>query len=445
MRVNLIVAMDEKGGIGKNGLIPWNVPEDLHMFRRMTKGGTVVMGRRTWESLQGRPLPGRQNIVIGSHDVRPPKGKSPPATEWMTTTSLALALPASTRHQVWIIGGARLYQEALPMVTRAVVTHIPGDYKCDVVMNPIPETMFTSRVEQKHVGTTGPFTTVVLKRWNKQEHEYLKLVRSILNYGDPILDRTGTGVRSLFGPQLRFSLNRGKFPLMTTKRVALGAIVKELLWFLRGSTNANELKAQGCNIWNANAAEFAARKGLPEVGPLGPVYGHQWRHFGQTPNRLGVDQILQVIQELKTNRHSRRLVVTAWNPQDLEDVALPPCHVMFQFHVSSRNELSCKMYQRSADMGLGVPFNIASYALLTYIIGHFTGYEPHELFISFGNAHVYNDHVEALRTQLTRIPYAFPKMKVTIPPRATIDTLRPDYFHLQGYHCFPALPMPMSV
>ncbi|KAI9359321.1 thymidylate synthase/dCMP hydroxymethylase domain-containing protein [Zopfochytrium polystomum] len=265
-----------------------------------------------------------------------------------------------------------------------------------------------------------------------EERQYLDLVRSVINDGETRSDRTGTGTLSIFAPpQLRFSLANRIIPVFTTKRVAFRAVFEELMWFLRGSTDSLILKAKGVGIWDGNGSrEFLDRVGLSEnrVGDLGPVYGFQWRHFGaeyKGPDYdytgKGMDQLREVISRIKTNPFCRRIIMSAWNPSDLKHMALPPCHLLSQFYVSTSTEthpvprLSCQLYQRSADLGLGVPFNVASYALLTHLLAYVTGLDPGHLMVTFGDAHVYKDHVKPLEEQLKRQPRAFPQLSLKRP------------------------------
>ncbi|KAJ3043904.1 Thymidylate synthase [Rhizophlyctis rosea] len=266
------------------------------------------------------------------------------------------------------------------------------------------------------------------------ELQYHSLIQSILSNGDSRADRTGTGTLSLFAPpSFRFSLSNNTFPLLTTKRVSFRLVFEELMWFIRAQTDSAILSAKGVNIWDGNGSREALdRLGLTErrVGDLGPVYGFQWRHFGAEYKGCdhdytgeGVDQLKAVINSIVNNPADRRIIMSAWNPADLKKMALPPCHMFCQFYVSTppaptpenpipRAKLSCQLYQRSADMGLGVPFNIASYALLTILIAHVTGLEPGEFVHVLGDAHVYKDHIEALKVQIERVPRAFPKLIV---------------------------------
>src|SRR5580765_8078448 len=235
---------------------------------------------------------------------------------------------------------------------------------------------------------------------NPGEQQYLDLLEELLERGARKSDRTGTGTRSVFGRQLRFGL-RESFPLLTTKKVHLKSIILELLWFLRGDTNVKWLQQRGVTIWD----EWA-----DENGELGPVYGHQWRHW-RTPGGGEVDQIRNVVDSLRKKPDSRRHLVSAWNPADVDRMALPPCHALFQFYVAG-GRLSCQMYQRSADLFLGVPFNIASYALLTLMVAQVTGLKPAEFVLTLGDAHLYLNHLDQAREQIGRAPRPFPRMRL---------------------------------
>ncbi|MFJ3034407.1 thymidylate synthase [Curtobacterium pusillum] len=260
---------------------------------------------------------------------------------------------------------------------------------------------------------------------------YEDLLRRVLTEGTPKGDRTGTGTRSLFGAQLRYDLSKG-FPLVTTKRVHFKSVAYELLWFLRGDGNARWLQEHGVRIWN----EWA-----DEDGDLGPVYGVQWRSW-PTPSGEHVDQIAQVIEQIKTNPDSRRLIVSAWNVADIPEMALAPCHAFFQFYVVD-GKLSCQLYQRSADMFLGVPFNIASYALLTHMIAAQTGLEVGEFVWTGGDCHVYDNHVEQVEEQLSRTGYALPTLELA--PRDSIDDYEYEDFTVVGYHHHPAIKAAVAV
>ncbi|WP_421738657.1 thymidylate synthase [Caulobacter sp.] len=263
------------------------------------------------------------------------------------------------------------------------------------------------------------------------ERQYLNLLADILDNGVERGDRTGTGTRGVFGRQIRFDLSKG-FPVLTTKKLHLRSIFIELLWFLKGDTNIAWLKENGVRIWD----EWA-----DENGDLGPVYGKQWRSWA-APNGQSIDQIQNLIEGLKTNPNSRRHIVSAWNPADVEDMALPPCHCLFQFFVAD-GKLSCQLYQRSADVFLGVPFNIASYALLTLMVAKVVGLEPGEFVHTFGDAHLYLNHLDQAREQLTREPFPFPTL--TIADKRDLFGFEYEDFKLEGYEAHPHIKAEVSV
>ncbi|BDD54936.1 Thymidylate synthase [Monascus purpureus] len=333
---------------------------------------------------------------------------------------------------------------------------------------------------------TQPTTiTITPSNPSHEEHQYLNLIRTILAQGEHRPDRTGTGTYSIFAPpQLRFSLSKSPssndeeqepipiLPLLTTKRVFLRAVIAELLWFISGCTSSIPLSESGIKIWDGNGSrDFLDKVGLGhrEVGDLGPVYGFQWRHFGAEYvdaktdyTGKGVDQLLEVVRKLKENPFDRRIILSAWNPADLRKMALPPCHMFAQFYVSypatssegeaetknkKKGTLSCLLYQRSCDMGLGVPFNIASYALLTHILAHAADLYPGTLIHTMGDAHVYLDHVDALKEQLTREPTEFPELRIKRDDRGSgvVDGWKEEEFEVIGYKPHKTIKMKMSV
>ncbi len=262
--------------------------------------------------------------------------------------------------------------------------------------------------------------------------QYLDLLQHVLDHGSRKEDRTGTGTRSVFGAQLRFDLAQG-FPLVTTKKTHLKSIIYELLWFLRGETNVRWLQEHGVSIWN----EWAR-----EGGELGPVYGYQWRNW-PTPDGRHIDQITEVVNTLKTNPDSRRIIVSAWNVGQIDQMALPPCHAFFQFYVAD-GKLSCQLYQRSADLFLGVPFNIASYSLLVLMMAQVCDLAPGEFIWTGGDCHIYSNHMEQVQTQLAREPRAWPAMKLN-PAKKDIFAFEYEDFTLEGYDPHPAIKAPVAV
>ena len=287
-----------------------------------------------------------------------------------------------------------------------------------------------------------------------EEQQYLQLIRDILDKGHDEMSRNGK-VRSLFGYSMRFSLKDGTLPLLTTKKVAWKTCFHELCWFIRGSTNNKELQEKKVRIWDANASrEFLDSRGLTDrpEGDLGPVYGHQWRHFNAPYKSCdtnydgeGIDQLQNIINDLKNpeTRSSRRLIMSAWNPQQLDEMALPPCHVLVQFNVRQGKYLSCSLYQRSGDVGLGVPFNIASYSFLTHILAKHCDLIPEDFVYFLGNSHIYEDHIEPLKEQINREPYDFPKISIKTKHENIDDYTLDDLIWLSTYDYHSTIKMAM--
>ena len=289
------------------------------------------------------------------------------------------------------------------------------------------------------------------------EKQYLKLVRNIINNGTKEVGRNGT-TYGLIGGMMRFSLKDNTMPLMTTKKLAWRTCLKELLWFVKGDTNNEILQKQNVKIWNGNATrDFLNSRDLHHLNEndLGPVYGHQWRFWNAKYSNCndnyegeGIDQLQYIIDELKhgkiTKQNSRRLIMSAWNPEQLNEMALPPCHVLSQFHITEGNKLSCTLYQRSADMGLGVPFNIASYAFLTHLLAKHCELEAHEFIHFLGNMHVYDDHIEALKEQINRPMYKFPKLFIN-DKYLRIEDYKIDDFKIKNYKYNNTIKMNMRV
>lgn len=296
-----------------------------------------------------------------------------------------------------------------------------------------------------------------LKTINGKQHDenqYTNLIKSILEEGDMIKGRNGNA-KTIYGCSMHFSLQNGTLPLLTTKKVAWKTCLRELLWFISGSTDNAVLQEQKVNIWNGNSTkEYLHTRGLAHYkeNDLGPVYGHQWRHFNAPYETCdtdytgkGVDQLQYIIEQLndKDNRHSRRLIMSAWNPCQLDEMALPPCHILSQFHVSGDGKrLSCSLYQRSGDVGLGVPFNIASYSLLTHLIAHHCGMEACDFIYHIGNAHIYDDHIDALKCQADKTPFEFPTLCIS-EKKSGIDHYTFEDFIVKDYHSHETVKMNM--
>lgn len=465
----IVAASASTRGIGWKGELPWKLPSDMKHFSRVTTEApentknAVVMGRKTWDSIppKFRPLPGRTNVVLTSRpqDLDFPK-------DVLTVPSLAeawqqLASIDNLGH-IFVIGGAQVYQEAIlkNYVHKVILTQVqtPEDMSFDTFFPELDQNEWNLQPQDPNTETQDnglTYTIQTLVRQNREEQQYLDLIRKILKDGAVRGDRTGTGTKSLFGAQMRFNLRHGTLPLLTTKRVFWRGVAEELLWFISGSTNANTLTEKDIHIWDGNASkEFLESRGLGhrEQGDLGPVYGFQWRHFGAQYTDMhadytgqGVDQLQECIHKIIHNPEDRRIILSAWNPQALNEMALPPCHMMCQFYVdTNKNELSCHMYQRSADMGLGVPFNIASYALLTHLIAQVTGRNPGELVHTLGDAHVYLNHIQPLQEQLQRTPKPFPKLYIN-PDKKNIDDFVYEDLQVIGYNPLKSIPMKMAV
>ncbi|CAD7935025.1 unnamed protein product [Amoebophrya sp. A120] len=486
--VNCIVAQCPNRGIGNQGQLPWaKLPEDMKRFKTITmatkgkeKKNAVLMGRKTWESIPAkfRPLDGRLNVVLTSDSegfTQACEGKAVAKASF--SDAVAYCEEDSSVESIFVIGGERAFTEGMAFYSNIYLTRVGKQFDCDVFFPQINleefkpvEVSKTKSYDEipfdfvKYVrvpaaeeagGESIPAAIVDSKQMLHEELQYLDMIKDIVESGDFQEDRTGVGTYSKFGCQMRFSLRDGVFPLLTTKRVFWRGVLEELLWFLRGDTNGNHLSEKGIKIWDGNGSrEFLDKRGLGhrEVGDLGPVYGFQWRHFGAEYKDMhtdyagkGVDQVAELIKTLKTNPADRRMIITAWNPAALHEMALPPCHMFAQFYVSKGDELSCLLYQRSCDMGLGVPFNIASYAALTYMIAQVTGLKPGEFVHSMGNTHVYSNHVEPLmKQQVDRLPRPFPLLKLN-PDVKEIDDFKFEDFTIVGYNPHPKVAMEMAV
>ncbi|KAL0366092.1 UNVERIFIED_CONTAM: Bifunctional dihydrofolate reductase-thymidylate synthase 1 [Sesamum radiatum] len=503
----VVLAATPDMGIGKDGKLPWRLPGDLKFFKEITattsdpsKKNAVMMGRKTWESIppQFRPLPGRLNVVLtrsASSDVAAAENVISCGSMLSALKLLAEPPYSLSVEKVFLIGGGQILREALNAVECDAIhiTEIKTSVECDTFIPPIDMSVYqpwysSSPVEENGIqycfatyvrlrtSTSGPVnsghelscngSTSRSKRFKlsdftylpkfifekHEEFQYLRLVQDIISNGNSKDDRTGTGTLSKFGCQMRFNL-RKSFPVLTTKRVFWRGVVEELLWFISGSTNAKILQEKGIHIWDGNASrEFLDSIGLTdrEEGDLGPIYGFQWRHFGARYTNMhadytgqGFDQLLDVIDKIKNKPDDRRIILSAWNPSDLKLMALPPCHMFAQFYVA-KGELSCQMYQRSADMGLGVPFNIASYALLTCMIAHVCGLIPGEFVHVIGDAHVYKTHISPLQEQLKKLPRPFPILKIN-PEKKDMDSFVATDFELRNYEPHQKLEMKMAV
>jgi dihydrofolate reductase / thymidylate synthase len=481
---NVVAAVARDGAIGVGGALPWRLRGDLKWFADLTRGGVVMMGRRTFDSLGRKPLAGRLNVVLSRSATPSQLGDTKNTKQneglwWFSDfdTAHRAISDLSRVGAIFVIGGSDIFAEALgnPWCAGIYLTRVDGEFpEADTWFPKIDEREYWlresgSRREEISGGMNLGywFETYTRRRPNVEEAQYLALVREVMTSGEERVDRTGVGTWSRFGASMRFDLRGGRLPLLTTKRVWWRGIVEELLWFISGSTDAKALSARGVKIWEANGSrEFLDGAGLRDnrEGDLGPVYGFQWRHFGATYRGAdvdytgqGVDQLAECIRLIREDPNSRRIVMSAWNPAQLREVALPPCHMFCQFYVrsnevgsrgdlnevGSRGELSCQLYQRSGDLGLGVPFNIASYALLTHLVARVCGLEAVELIHVIGDAHVYRNHESGLREQLTRDPRPWPFVRIAA--RESIDNFTAGDIELIDYSSHPAINLPFAV
>lgn len=481
MEFTVIAAVDEEYGIGivdaahPAGYIPWNEPADRQFFADVTRKTTdtskrnaIIMGRRTWESLPKRPLPGRLNIVITS------RGDTILTNEVLfsidggesvlAVDTLDAALKACTNakdiEKAYVIGGAGVYAEAVrhALCRDIILTRIKGKHGCNVKF---PSYYAATGYEMKR----GSLTHVFSKHVNSEEQAYLDLLSKLTKR--PLRpNRTGINTRGCFMETLRFKLvdpwGMRALPMMTTKTVPFRLVAEELLWFISGASTVEYLKSRDIHIWDGNTSRaFLDSRGLTlyAEGELGPGYGWQWRHFGEKYVPIadraadyspgGVDQLTSVINGIRKEPFGRRHVVSAWNPVDLDATALPPCHIMYEFYVDAGSDgtaryLSCHMHMRSADMFLGVPFNITSYSLLTHMVARVTGLQAKEFVITMADCHLYENHLEAASTQISRTPRRFPTLEF-IGETPTIDDFKIDSFKVRGYHPYGRIAAEMAV
>jgi len=463
----------------------------LKHFKDVTTGqrdeegrmNVIIMGRKTWEGIKNMgkggkaPLPGRMIYVLSS-DSPEAIGADRFKESVEVFSDLQDALESADHddriRDVFLIGGKGLFDSSIKyknyckqILQTRIGENVEGDVKigkelfegfhlADISKAQADNGLnydFTRWINPSLAGRYYTEFREKIFREDNQEMEYLDLVQRVIVEGKNKTDRTGTGTRSLFGTMMRYDLGE-TFPLLTTKRVYWKGVVEELLWFLRGQTDSKILSSKGVTIWDKNGSkDFLEKSGFKDrrEGDLGPVYGFQWRHFGahyQTCDtdytNQGIDQLSQVINQIKTNPDSRRHIVSAWNVSDLNKMALPPCHVLYQFYVVD-GRLSCLMYQRAADMGLGVPFNIASYALLTCMVAKMTNLLPGEFVHVMGDTHVYLNHIGPLQEQLKRKPDPFPILEINYQEGKPLDQYTLADFHLVGYHPQHSIHMDMAV
>lgn len=458
---DIILACDNNNGIGKKNKLPWRIKEDMEFFKRKTsftpypnQMNAVIMGYNTWVSIpaERRPLEDRLNIIITNNHSDEIEENDIIIVASSFENALDHAYSLKKIHNIFVIGGKQIYDIAIkhPDLGLMYLTKIQNDYKCEAKLDfnlDNFEKIFQSDKEFYKDHQTKDEFEVIFSTFRKIEHpenKYLQLIDRIIKSGDK-RDTRNAKTLSLFGEQIRFDIS-SSFPLLTTKKMFWKGIVEELLFFLRGETDAKILDEKGVKIWNSNTTrEFLDNLGLNDYqeGEMGPMYGYQWRKFNKPYKQegSGYDQLSNCIDLIKNNPTNRRIMMTTFNPLQLDESVLAPCHsIVIQFYVNN-NKLSCHMYQRSADTFLGLPFNIASTSLLTYIMAKVTNLEPGEVIISLGDTHLYEDHIEAALKQLDRPPMEFPKLKINKELRTIEDIENLEYsdFELIDYQSHPGI------
>ena len=458
-----ILACDDANGISRGGKLPWRNltvgKADMRFFRQTTLGGVVIMGSKTW---LGSALPGRVNVVLSRKWTNLPGATVKPSLDD------ALEFAQAVGNPVFVIGGAQVFHEAFchPKCEKILVTRIPSTFACDRHVGWPQEWQCLDKLDIKFGEYSFPGRVSVMSKCvvspvavkhiniNYDENAYLSLASKIIDHPETRPNRTGIATKSSLCEVLRFRLQEGHIPLLTTKFVPFRSVCVELLWFLGKPRDTKFLTERGVHIWDANTTTAALRKRKLELneGEVGPIYGNQWRNF----NGQGIDQLERVIEAIRrvkvdpSDPEARRLIVTAWNPAQNDMMCLPPCHILFQFHVRDE-ELDCVMMMRSADMGLGVPFNIASYSLLLRIVAHLTGMRPGYYVQVMNDCHVYVNHIAAMREQISRRTVAFPRLKFSDKALsfATLDDFaqkaEAEDFIVEDYFHQPKITMDMAV
>ena len=487
-KFNIVVSVNNHNLIGENDDLLIHSKKDMKNFQNITISPNVknilIMGYKTWLSIpeSKRPLKDRFNIILSrNHSIVEDNN-----TKLYRSLDEAFNACKDLKGEIFVIGGSQIFSECCKPeyknnLSKIYLTKFNDDYHPRDTTHSFPIHLFddmklinesgmeNEMCSRPHIDNqeksflqeylsetytkTIQFTFNIYQNKseiNEEESQYLNLLERVLNEGIETESRNSK-VFSLFGEKMIFDLSKG-FPLLTTKKVGYKTILRELLWFIKGSTSNQELINKNVHIWSQNSSrEFLDSRGLNyQEGDLGPVYGFQWRHFGSEYessdsdySNKGIDQLKYVIDLIKNDPHSRRIILSAWNPVDLDKMALPPCHVLCQFHVDTQNnKLDCQLYQRSGDMFLGVPFNIGSYAFLTCILAKITNYKPGKLIHILGDTHIYESHIDSVKTQIKRIPYIFPQL--TISDELTdINEINENYFKLENYIYHDKITAPM--
>ena len=448
----LIAAIDEAGGIGKSGTLPWHIPADLASFKRLTQGHIIIMGRKTWESLPLKPLPGRVNILISTtlQDER--------CDHICSSLQEAAILLASKNYRIqkkFLIGGKRIYEEAWEcgLVHESYLTHVAGTHACDVQVT-LPADL-GEEIDRTPLSQAPQAIMVHRKYPNREEQQLLDLMRDILDHGDLRKNRTGMESYALFGRELSFDLRQHTLPLLTSRPLPLRHIFEELMWNIRGQTDTNILAAQGVKVWDANSTRaLLDSRGLQHYaeGDIGYTYGFLMRHFGAVYKGChhdhagaGHDQLADLIHKLKHQPTDRRMILNLWDSARMDEMSLPPCLYNYQFFVRQGKYLTCKLTQRSSDISLAGGWNVAYGALFTYLLAHWCDLEPERLIYSLGDVHIYANQVEGVRKQLQRTPRPFPKLYLSSSKPSKIEDYQYSDLQLVGYGpIYPQIKLAMN-
>lgn len=505
MKKIAIVCVNYNNAIGLKNKLLYKIPSELRLFQNKTtlnsnknkKQNIMLMGRNTFNSMSNKPLKNRFNCVISTNADNLQNQFSYNNLNFFNNIDNCLNFIDTNRYKfnnLFICGGSSIYNyfidnDLLDYIHYTKITNPENDFG-DVFFPEIKNLKKFKRQEivfYKDQKAINNFTKENLKinyqfevyknifkqfmhnnkindieneKWimdnysdnNLEEKKYLDLLNEVLHYGEKRETRNSITI-SKFSSKLDFDISKS-IPILTTKKIYTKGVIKELLWFINGNTNSKILERDNVNIWKGNSSrEFLNSRRLPyEEGECGPIYGFQWRHFNadyitSTSNyeNQGVDQLQNCIDLIKNNPKSRRIFMTAWNPCQLDEMCLPPCHVSYQFYVSNNNELSCCMYQRSGDLFLGIPFNIASTSILTYIIADLTGCKPGKISLVIGDAHIYDNHIDAVKKQLDRVPYSFPKLKIENNNYTKIEDYKYEDFKIIDYKYHPSIKADMIV
>ena len=462
MSFNIIVAHDNKNGIGFKNKLPWNLKKDLNRFKDLTMDNIVIMGKNTWESLPIKPLPNRINIVI-SKTLKDDSVDHifPTLNEAVIFTQLN---QKCVYKQVFVIGGNQLYNEAINSMycDKIYITEVYDDFQCDTFFPVLPKKFKPISVTKFYKENNIYFRYITYSqsgdKWknNKEETEYLKLLYNIIINGENKVDRTGVGTKSVFFQSLIYDIS-DTFPLLTTRKQFLRGIFEELMFYIRGQTNNNILVEKGVNIWGKNTSrKFLDSRGLQHLpeGDMGATYGFNFRHFGgeykdcnTNYEGVGFDQLHAIIETLKTDPHSRRLIISLWDPNNNQKAALPSCMCWYQFYVSNSNFLNLQIYIRSSDYFLANNWNTCTGALLVNLLCNTTGlthYKPGYIKVIMGDTHVYKNHIEKALEIKDRVPKPFPKLVIN-NQKNDITLFEWDDIQLIGYKSYPSVKVDMAV